>query len=91
MLVEIISAEPLDRHQVRLRFDDSSEGIVDIAKLVSWQGVFAPLEDPQYFRQLHVDPDLGTIVWPNGADLDPMVLRSAATGQPISFGPHVSA
>ena len=90
-MVEVISAEPLNHHQIRLRFDDQAEGIVDLAGLVSWQGVFAPLEDLQFFRQLRVDPELGTIVWPNGADIDPLVLWSAATGQPITFGPQVTA
>ena len=72
-------------------FDDQAEGIVDLAGLVCWQGVFAPLEDLQFFRQLRVDPELGTIVWPNGADIDPLGLWSAATGQPITFGPQVTA
>lgn len=85
MLVQVISAEPLKHHQVHVRFDDQSERIVDIAQMVTWRGVFAPLEDLEYFRQLHVDPELGTIVWPNGADLDPLVLWSAATGHPITF------
>ena len=85
MLVDVISAQPPDRHQLHLRFNDGTGGIVDIASLVSFKGVFAPLQAQDYFRQLRVDPDLGTIVWPNGADIDPMVLWSAATGQPIPF------
>lgn len=34
-----------------------------------------PLRDPDYFRQMRVDPELGTVVWPNGFDLDPDVLH----------------
>jgi hypothetical protein len=37
--------------------------------------VFAPLRDLDVFRQVTVDDQLGTIVWPNGADMDPDVLR----------------
>jgi hypothetical protein len=33
-----------------------------------------PLKDPAYFSQVKVDPELGTVSWPNGADLDPDVL-----------------
>jgi hypothetical protein len=36
--------------------------------------VFEPLRDVSYFRQVRVDPELGTIVWPNGADLAPEFL-----------------
>jgi hypothetical protein len=52
---------------------------VDVAGLVEFQGVFAPLRDKAYFDQVRVDPDLGTVVWPNSADLDPDVLYSRAT------------
>jgi hypothetical protein len=31
--------------------------------------------NPDLFRQVRVDHELGTIVWPNGADMDPDVLR----------------
>ena len=33
--------------------------------------MFAPLLDQALFKALCVDPELKTIVWPNGADLDP--------------------
>ena len=46
-------------------------------------GVFAPLQDPEYFAQARVEPDIGTVVWPNGANLDPMVLHATITGQAI--------
>ncbi len=34
-----------------------------------------PLQDPDYFRRVSVDTELGTVVWPNGYDLDPDVLH----------------
>jgi len=37
------------------------------------QGVFAALQDPGAFARVTVDSEAGTIVWPNGADLDPDV------------------
>src|ERR1017187_5429002 len=40
--------------------------------------------DPAYFAQLRVDADLGMVVWPNGADLDPDVLYGRITGTPVS-------
>ncbi len=85
MLAEIISAEPLDKYRLQLRFDDGSEGVVEIAKLIQFDGVFEPLRDESYFRTVQVNPEFGTVVWPNGADLDPLVLWSEVTGHPIAL------
>jgi hypothetical protein len=41
------------------------------------------LKDGREFAKVRVDPELGTIVWPNGADLDPDVLYAEITGKPI--------
>jgi hypothetical protein len=39
------------------------------------------LRDPTLFRGLSVDPDAGTITWPNGYDVDPDRLRMLAIEQ----------
>jgi len=57
--------------------------VVNLASNLSFQGVFAPLRDPAYFAQVRVDPELGTVAWPNGADLDPDVLYGRITGAPV--------
>jgi hypothetical protein len=36
-----------------------------------WGEVFEPLKDPEYFAKAFVDEELGTVCWPNGADLSP--------------------
>jgi hypothetical protein len=66
-----------------LRFENGVTGDIDVAAMVAFTGVFAPLQDRRYFCQVQVDPDLGTICWPNGADLDPDVLYSVITGEPL--------
>lgn len=85
MLKDVTLVEPLAGFQLRLRFEDGAEGTVDVSTLVRFEGVFAPLLEPEYFRQVRVDPALGTIVWPNGADLDPDVLYSKVTGSVIQL------
>jgi len=83
MLSDIVAASPIGEYGVQLRLEDGVEGSVDLASLIGFQGIFAPLRDPAYFAQVRVDPELGTIAWPNGADLDPDVLYASVTGLPV--------
>jgi len=80
---DVVEVRPLKRYRLRLRFDDGAKGIVDVSSRVPFDGVFEPLRDPDYFRLVRVDRELGTVVWPNGADLDPLVLYALATGKPV--------
>src|SRR5262245_45725198 len=59
---------------LRVRFNDGAVEEIDLADEL-WGPVFEPLRDPAVFRQCRVDQELGAVVWPNGADLDPYVLR----------------
>jgi hypothetical protein len=83
MLMDIVAAKALADYRLHLRFEDGVEGVVDLAAHLSFRGVFEPLRDPDYFAQVCVDPELGTVSWPNGADLDPDVLYGRITGTPI--------
>ncbi len=83
MLKDIVDVQPAGNYSLRLRFEDGVEGIVDVSQIVQFTGVFAPLREHAYFVQVRVNTELGTIVWPNNADLDPDVLYSIVTGQPI--------
>src|SRR5262245_51804971 len=77
MLIDIIDVQPLEHYRVLLTFEGGESRIVDIGQLVDFSGVFEPLLDEAFFRRVRVEPDLGTIVWPNGADLCPEVLFEA--------------
>jgi hypothetical protein len=85
MLKDVVEAKPLAPYRIYLRFEDGVEGEVDIAALVPLDGVFAALRDPEFFAAVAVQPELGTIAWPNGADLDPDVLYARLTGRTIVF------
>jgi len=81
----ITDARVLDGYRVELTFSDGVRGVVDLApRIVRRGGVFGPLEDPEFFQQVTVDRELGTIVWPNGADICPDLLYAWATGEPVS-------
>ena len=84
LLRDVVAAMPLGGHRVRLTFDDGLEGDLDLRPIIGeFVGVFAPLADPAEFSRLRVDPNGGTIAWPNGADVDPVVLYCAVKGIPV--------
>jgi hypothetical protein len=83
MLKDIVAVQPLPRYRLKLRFEDGLEGVVDVSELVPLTGVFALLREQKTFRRVRVDPELGTVVWPTGADLDPDVLYSVVAGRPL--------
>jgi hypothetical protein len=85
MLKDIVEAQIIEGYRVRLCFEDDVSGELDLSELIDFKGVFEPLRDPAVFAKLAVSTDLGTICWPNGADLDPDVLYARITGQPIAL------
>jgi len=85
MLKDVVAVRPLDGYRLHLSFEDGVAGVIDLATHLRFRGVFEPLRDPKYFQQARVDPELGTVVWTNGADLDPDVLYSVVSGSPITL------
>jgi Protein of unknown function (DUF2442) len=78
-MTRIRSAMPLDDFNVKLGFTDGSERVVDLDPYLHGP-IFEPLkQDREVFRSLRVDEELGTIVWPNGADICPDVLYESLT------------
>lgn len=76
-LKDVTGVEVVGTYRLRLVFDDGTVGEVDFAEH-EWRGVFEPLRDPEYFARVTVDPEGGTIVWPNGVDMAPEPLYTAA-------------
>jgi hypothetical protein len=73
-MVAVTAVEPLTDYTLRVTFDDGSERVVDLTDDL-WGPMGEPLRDLTYFRRVRVDPELRTVVWPNGFDLDPDVLH----------------
>ena len=75
---DVLEVRYVRDHILWVRFQDGTEGEVDIAP--SLRGpIFEPLREIEYFKQVAVDPEIGTIVWPNGADVAPETLYSRVT------------
>lgn len=77
MFPRIIAARHVRGYVVFLRFQDGLEGEVDLQPQLYGE-VFEPLKDLDYFPQFRLDPDLHTLVWPNGADFAPEFLYERA-------------
>jgi hypothetical protein len=73
-MLRVIAVEPLDDSHLRLEFSDGAVREIDCAFLM--HGTLGePLRDPTYFREVRVDEESRTIVWPNGLDPSPDLLH----------------
>jgi hypothetical protein len=79
MLPRVKSVSYLDGYRLKLRFTNKKEGIIDFRqRIVGRGGVFKPLEDIEFFKQVVVDKESGTLIWPNEVDFCPDVLYQLA-------------
>ena len=85
---DVQTVEHLGEYRLRLTFADGLVGEVDLAtKFAGRVGpVFEALRDPAVFAEVRVDAELGTVTWPNGADLAPDVLHDEAVPVARSHG-----
>jgi hypothetical protein len=70
---DVIEAKYIGEYTLWIRFEDGTNGEVDLASELDGP-IFEPLQDQAYFARVRVNPDTGTIEWPNGADLAPEFL-----------------
>lgn len=71
---DVTAVRVLSRYMVELVFETDEVRVVDLESFLDGP-VFEQLKhDYDLFRQVEIDPDAGTIVWPNGADISPRTL-----------------
>lgn len=78
-LVRVRSVKALQAFSVSIEFTDGSTREIDLEPYLRGPVFESQRNDPKIFRSLRVDPAMGTIVWPNGADIDPDVLFKGIT------------
>ena len=84
-MVRVLEATPLDGFALRLELTDGSGRRLDMEPYLRGP-IFEPLKrDLALFRSVRVDEELGTVVWPNGADICPDVLVHGRT--PVALEP----
>ncbi len=75
----------LDEYRLELSFTDGQVRVLDFRdEILNRQGVWTPLRDRAFFRQAYIEPEFGTLAWPNGVDYCPDVLYSLALGRPVA-------
>lgn len=60
---------------LRIKFDDGQEQEIDFRPILAGE-LYGPLQDEKLFNQVEIDPEIHTLVWPNGADFDPETLHN---------------
>jgi hypothetical protein len=73
-LHRVRSFDRIDAHVLRVEFDDGSWQTIDFKPVLAGE-LYGPLQDPELFGQVRLDPEVHTLVWPNGADFDPATLH----------------
>lgn len=73
-MLHVRSAKYISGYKLWLSFDDGSSGEVDLMDSLNGP-VFEPLKNIDLFSKVAVDPELETVVWPNGADFAPEYLK----------------
>lgn len=60
---------------LHVAFDDGTEQVINFRPVLAGE-LFGPLRDPSVFEKVSLDPEVHTLVWPNGADFDPATLHN---------------
>jgi hypothetical protein len=70
----VTAFEVRSQHTIQVEFEDGVSRIIDFGPVLEGE-LYGPLRDPSVFQGVRLDPEAGTLVWPNGADFDPATLH----------------
>jgi hypothetical protein len=73
-IYRVVAYEVVGPYLLRVAFDDGSSQEIDFKNVLEGQ-LYGPLRDVTLFNQVQIDPEVHTLVWPNGADFDPETLH----------------
>jgi len=68
------SVDVVGPYTLKLQFEDETDQVINFEAVLRGQ-LYGPLRDLGVFNQVRIDPEVRTIVWPNGADFDPTTLH----------------
>src|SRR4051812_13050906 len=76
-IYRIVSFDMLAPYTLCIHFDDGAVRTINFLPLLVGE-LFGPLRDLALFNQVRIDPEVQTLIWPNGADFDPATLHDWA-------------
>jgi hypothetical protein len=71
----VVAFEKTAPFTLRVRFEDNTSQEIDFQPVLKGE-LYGPLRDASLFDQVRIDPEVHTLVWPNGADFDPSTLHN---------------
>jgi hypothetical protein len=74
-IYRVISFQKTAPFILRVQFDDGTSQTIDFRPVLKGE-LYGPLQEATLFDQVRVDPEVHTLVWPNGADFDPAILHN---------------
>jgi hypothetical protein len=76
-IYRVVSVKVSAPYTLQVEFDDDTSQVIDFHPILKGE-LYAPLLDLALFNQVQIDPEVNTLVWPNGADFDPATLHDWA-------------
>jgi Protein of unknown function (DUF2442) len=73
-IYRVVSFVIVAPYTLRVTFDDTTTQVIDFAPILAGE-LYGPLREAALFNQVQLDPEVQTLVWPNGADFDPATLH----------------
>jgi hypothetical protein len=73
-LARVKAVRPLEGYTLHVVFTDGTQRTIDVERYLRGPVFERVRRDRAFFEAVAVDDELGVVVWPNGADIDPDVL-----------------
>jgi len=73
-IYRVMGFEIVAPYTLKVEFDDATEQVINFRPVLEG-ALYGPLQDEEIFNQVEIDPEIHTLVWPNGADFDPETLH----------------
>ena len=83
MYYDVKSAQYFGGYKIKVIFEDGKNGIVDFQQYLQKGGVFEKFHDINFFKNFHINEELGVLSWEDEVDVAPETIYAVATNSPI--------